>query len=239
MDDLTMQINLPTHVGIIMDGNRRWAKMHHLPVSVGHSNGAENFKKIALYAAKIGLKYLTVYAFSTENWNRAQTEVDALLGLFKKYLSSSFQELENHNTKINFLGDMSKFNQKLQELLRQTEQKTQHNTGMQLNIALNYGSHHEITQATQNIAKKVLDGKIKPEEITPETISQNLYTKNMPNVDLVIRTGNEQRLSNFLLWQAAYAEFYFTPVMWPEFNENEFNQAMVEYSRRTRKFGGK
>lgn len=239
MDDLTMQINLPTHVGIIMDGNRRWAKMHHLPVSVGHSNGAENFKKIALYAAKIGLKYLTVYAFSTENWNRAQTEVDALLGLFKKYLSSSFQELENHNTKINFLGDMSKFDQKLQELLRQTEQKTQHNTGMQLNIALNYGSHHEITQATQNIAKKVLDGKIKPEEITPETISQNLYTKNMPNVDLVIRTGNEQRLSNFMLWQAAYAEFYFTPVMWPEFNENEFNQAMVEYSRRTRKFGGK
>ena len=239
MDDLNAPKNLPTHVGIIMDGNRRWAKMHHLPVSVGHSNGAENFKKIALYAAKIGLKYLTVYAFSTENWSRAQAEVDALLGLFKKYLSSSFQELEKHNTKINFLGDISKFDQKLQELLRQTEQKTHHNTGMQLNIALNYGSHHEITQATQNIAKKVLDGKIKPEEITPETISQNLYTAGMPELDLVIRTGNEQRLSNFLLWQAAYAEFYFTPVMWPEFNENEFNQAMVEYSRRTRKFGGK
>lgn len=230
--------DLPLHVGIIMDGNRRWAKKHHLPTATGHAKGAETFKKLALYCNKIGLKYLTVYAFSTENWNRSKAEVSALMLLFRKYIDDVLNKFEKENIKIRFIGDTSKFSEDIQNGIKRVETRTKNYTGLNLNIAMNYGSRAEIVHASRKIAEKILNGDMSKDDITEETFTKNLYTHDIPDLDLIIRTAGEQRLSNFFLWQSAYAEFYFSDVLWPDFNESEFQKAINEYSKRTRKFGG-
>lgn len=229
---------LPRHVGIIMDGNRRWAKQRHLPVAVGHSKGADNFKNLAIYCNKIGLRNMTVYAFSTENWKRSESEISALMLLFKKYINDVLNKFEDENIKIKFIGDQSKFPDDIKKGIENVENNTAAKTGMRLNIAMNYGSRAEIVGATKEIAEKVAGGEISPGDVTEEFFSNRLYTKNVPDPDLIIRTAGEQRLSNFLLWQAAYSEFYFSDVLWPDFDEEEFDKAMEEYLKRTRKFGG-
>lgn len=229
---------LPGHVGIIMDGNRRWAKKHHLPVAVGHSKGAEAFKKFALYCNRIGLKYLTVYAFSTENWKRSEAEVSALMKLFKKYIDDVMEEFKKENIRIKFIGDSSKFSSEIQKGINDIESNTQNRSGLHLNIAMNYGSRAEMTNAVRLISEKAVNGVIDFKKITEDTVFRHLYTCDSPDLDLVIRTAGEQRLSNFLLWQAAYAEFYFSEVLWPDFDEKEFDKAINEYLKRIRKFGG-
>lgn len=229
---------LPLHVGIIMDGNRRWAKKNGLPVYLGHSRGAEVFKFLAIYCNKIGLKYLTVYAFSTENWKRSAAEVSALMILLKKYLNKVIKEFSNENMKMRFLGDISAFSPDIQKLIQKIEKDSENNTGLQLNIAINYGSKSEILRAAKNLAEKVRLKEIDINSIDDKIFSENLYTSGAPDVDLLIRTGGEKRISNFMLWQCAYAEFYFTDVLWPDFSEKNFNSAIEEYFSRTRRFGG-
>lgn len=222
--------NKLNHVGIIMDGNRRWAKKHLLSSFDGHKQGVENFKEIARYSNKIGIKNLTVYAFSTENWRRTQEEVNYLLNLFEKYLTGVLEEFDIENVKIRFIGDMSKFSQKIQDLILQIEQKSCQNTGMILNIAVNYGSREEICSAIKKISYQEFNN-----DITEKEISNNILS---PDLDLVIRTGGEKRLSNFMLWQSAYAELYFTDILWPDFTVHDLEDALKDYSKRTRKFGG-
>lgn len=222
--------NKLNHVGIIMDGNRRWAKKHLLSSFDGHKQGVENFKEIARYSNKIGIKNLTVYAFSTENWRRTQEEVNYLLNLFEKYLTGVLEEFDIENVKIRFIGDMSKFSQKIQDLILQIEQKSCQNTGMILNIAVNYGSREEICSAIKKISYQEFNNNI-----TEKEISNNILS---PDLDLVIRTGGEKRLSNFMLWQSAYAELYFTDILWPDFTVHDLEDALKDYSKRTRKFGG-
>lgn len=230
---------LPTHIGIIMDGNRRWAKKRFLPTLNGHYKGAETFRKIAVYCNKIGLKYLTVYAFSTENWKRSEKEVAYLMKLFEKYLQDTIEnKFGKENIKIKFLGNISNLPQNLKILILKLEEKTSKNNGLNLNIALNYGSHEEITNAAKIISEEIKENKISKEDITEEYFSSKLYSENQPDIDLLIRTAGEQRLSNFMLWQSAYAEFYFTNVLWPDFNEYELNKALKDYENRTRRFGG-
>ena len=222
--------NKLNHVGIIMDGNRRWAKKHLLSSFDGHKQGVENFKEIARYSNNIGIKNLTVYAFSTENWRRTQEEVNYLLNLFEKYLTGVLEEFDIENVKIRFIGDMSKFSQKIQDLILQIEQKSCQNTGMILNIAVNYGSREEICSAIKKISSQEFNNNI-----TEKEISNNILS---PDLDLVIRTGGEKRLSNFMLWQSAYAELYFTDILWPDFTVHDLEDALKDYSKRTRKFGG-
>ncbi len=229
---------LPRHVGIIMDGNRRWAKQHHLPVAVGHSKGADNFKNLAVYCNNIGLENMTVYAFSTENWKRSKSEISALMLLFKRYANYVLHKFKDENIKIKFIGDTSKFSEDIRKIIDDVETKTASKTGIRINIAVNYGSRAEILSAAKIISKKAIDGEINPEEITQEFFSSQLYTKSVPDPDLIIRSGGEKRLSNFLLWQAAYSEFYFSDVLWPDFDTKEFDKAIEEYLKRTRKFGG-
>ena len=238
MENENSRVKLPMHVGIIMDGNRRWAKNHGLPVSAGHSYGAKTFENIAKYANNLGLKYLTVYAFSTENWKRSKTEISALMFLFKKYLKKSVKEFSNENMKVNFLGNISLFSQDIQDLIKAIEFETKDRTGLRLNIAMNYGGRNEIVNAVKNIAEKILKNEISVDNIDENAIQKNLYTYNQPDVDLVIRTAGEKRLSNFMLWQSAYAEFYSTEVLWPDFSSDEFDKAIDEYCLRTRRFGG-
>ena len=230
---------LPLHVGIIMDGNRRWAKNRGLPVSSGHFRGAEVFKNLALYCNKIGLKNLTVYAFSTENWKRSSTEISALMFLFKKYLKSVMRDFKNENIRLRFIGDTSKFSNDIQKLIDTIETETKDRTGMRLNIAMNYGSRAEIINAVKNMQKDI-DSPINKDisDLTEEKFGSYLYTENQPDVDFLIRTGGEKRISNFLLWQSAYAELYFIDVLWPDFSEKIFNEAIQEYSNRNRRFGG-
>lgn len=238
MESKSSSAKLPLHVGIIMDGNRRWAKSHGLPASAGHSSGAKVFENIAKYANNLGLKHLTVYAFSTENWKRSKTEISALMFLFKKYLKKSMREFSNENMKVKFLGDISSFSKDIQDLIRTIEFETKDRTGLNLNIAMNYGSRNEITSAVKKIAEKILRNEISVEDINENTLQENLYTCDQPDIDFVIRTAGEKRLSNFMLWQSAYAEFYSTEVLWPDFSPEEFNKAIDEYFRRTRRFGG-
>ncbi len=230
--------DLPMHVGIIMDGNRRWARKHFLPASSGHSRGAETFKKLVLYCQKIGLRYLTVYAFSTENWKRSKDEINVLMILFKKYIDNVISEFKNENIKVKFIGDISKFSCKIQEGIKIIESETSHRTGMHLNIAMNYGSRSEISFAAKSIAERIASGDLDVKKIDENLFQNYLYTFDCPDLDLIIRTAGEQRLSNFMLWQAAYAEFYFSDVLWPDFSTEEFDKAISEYFTRIRKFGG-
>jgi len=231
--------NLPTHIAIIMDGNRRWARERGLEAKQGHKEGAKTLEKIVRYAKKIGIKYITVYAFSTENWKRAEDEVGALMLLLQNYLEDYSKRADTENTKINVLGDITRLSSGLQKSINNCMERTKNNTGITFNIALNYGGRDEILKAVQEISKEVKEGKIKEENITEELISDHLYTKGQPDPDLLIRTSGELRTSNFLPWQIVYSEFVFVEKNWPDFEEEDLDLAIEEYQRRTRKFGGK
>jgi len=231
--------NFPQHISIIMDGNRRWARERKLPVKLGHKSGADNLEKITKYANKIGVKYLTVYAFSTENWNRSEEEVNALMVLLKTYIDDFSKRADLENIKINVIGDLERLSEDLQKSIENCTKRTINNTGLVLNIAFNYGGRAEIIKATKEIAEEVKNGKISIEEITEEIIDNHLYTAGMPEPDLMIRTSGEIRTSGFLLWQMSYTEFVFVEKYWPEFSEKDLDLAIEEYRRRNRKFGGK
>lgn len=237
--DLTLDnIILPEHIGIIMDGNGRWAKKRNLPRSAGHTAGAKNFRTITRYCSKIGIKYLTVYAFSTENWKRPVEEVNALMSLFKSYLEEAIRDFKDEDIVVKFIGDKSAFSKELQELIDENERMSAHRTGMVLNIAMNYGSRDEIVRAVKNISQQVKSGELDVENITVDTISNNLYTAGQPDPDLVIRPSGEYRISNFLLWQSAYTEYVIMDVLWPDFTTEMLNSALIEYAKRNRRFGG-
>jgi undecaprenyl diphosphate synthase len=232
---------LPEHLGIIMDGNGRWAEKRGLERSAGHKEGARVFKKTADYCQKIGIKYLTVYAFSTENWKRPQKEVHALMELFDEYLDwaiSQEKENEEKGVRISFFGDETKLPEELQGLIEYVQNHTKDKNKFFLNIAVNYGGRAEITRAAKILAEKVKNGEIKPEDITEKMISDNLYTADMPDPDLIIRPSGEERLSNFMTWQSAYSEFWFSDVLWPDFTEETLNEALFDFEKRHRRFGG-
>lgn len=229
---------LPQHIAIIMDGNGRWAKKRHLNRSAGHIAGASNVEKIAKYANKLGIKYLTVYAFSTENWKRPEEEISNLMNIFRKYLKKYIKAINEDNIKLRFIGDISSLSPDIQKMIEELTILCENASGMVVNIAINYGSRSEITRATREIAKAVLDKKLNPSDINDSTIENFLYTAQQPDVDLVIRTSNEFRTSNFLLWQSAYAEYYITDVLWPDFNSKCLDEALIAYSHRNRRFGG-
>ena len=221
------------HVAVIMDGNRRWAKEKHLPSAMGHQKGVDSLRSTMRLCDEFGIKYLTVYAFSTENWNRKKEEVEFLMGLLAKTLLNELDDMHKENVKIKFLGDISQLNKNLIEIVRHSETKTAHNTGVNLNIAFNYGARGEIVHAVKSIIKEGLTC----DNITEETISKHLYTKDIPDPDLLIRTGGEKRISNYLLWQLAYSEIYVTNAFWPEFDRKEFSKAIIEFEKRNRRFG--
>lgn len=237
IEDIINMQALPEHVAIIMDGNRRWAKKNNLNTPQGHKEGAENLKRIAKFANKIGIKHLTVYAFLTENWKRSQEEVGAIMKLLKFYLLDFFN-WSDENIKINVLGRIAELPKDLKDQIHKIEEKTKNNTGLVLNICFNYGGRDEIVTATKNIAQKVLDGELKIEDINEKLFSNYLYTANQPDPDLLIRTSGEERISNFLPWQISYSEFVFTDKFWPEYNEQEFLNSIQIYQKRTRRFGG-
>ena len=232
------QLSPPRHIAIIMDGNGRWAKKRGLPRSAGHAAGAATFRNITRYAASIGVKYLTVYAFSTENWSRPAEEVSALMKLFHQYLEEALRDFLDENIKIRFLGDTSAFSPDLQALIRRVEEICEPKTGMVLNLAMNYGGRAEITRAMRLLAQRVERGELKPEEITEEMISSELYTAGQPDPDLIIRPSGEERLSNFLLWQSAYTEFEYLDILWPDFKPKHLDEAIEKFSGRNRRFGG-
>ncbi len=229
---------VPQNLGIIMDGNGRWAKKRGLPRQAGHVTGAQVFRKITKYCEKCGVKYLTVYAFSTENWKRPREEVDAIMNLLRQYLKESLADFQQENIRTRFIGDRSALAEDILELMQEAEQTTAHKTGMTLNIALNYGGQQELTAAAQTLARRVQSGEITPEDINEEMLGAALYTEDQPPVDLILRPSGEYRLSNFLIWQSAYAEFVFMDVLWPDFTEADLERAFEEYARRNRRFGG-
>ncbi len=228
---------MPRHIAIIMDGNRRWAKAQGKSASYGHKEGAKTLEKIVRYANKIGLEYITVYAFSTENWKRAEEEVKALMMLLQSYLDDYSKRADTENIRVKVLGDISALTPGMQKSINKCMERTKDNTGVTFNIALNYGGRDEIIKAIKQIAKEVKDGKIDVEDITEEMVSNNLYTKDEPDPDLMIRTSGELRLSNFLPWQLVYSEFLFIDKNWPDFTEEDLDKAIEEYQKRTRKFG--
>lgn len=230
--------NLPKHIGVIMDGNGRWAKKRGLPRSAGHSAGAESLKKIITEANNIGIKYITVYAFSTENWKRPQAEVDYLMNLLLDYLKDAENSLAGENVVIRAIGSRKELSQEIQEQIIKTEEFTSKNTGIVMNIALNYGAREEIVNAAKSICEAVKNGSKNLEDIDDEMFSGYLYTKNQPDVDLLIRTSGEQRLSNFMLWQISYAEMWFTDKLWPDFKPKDLRQAICDFQNRGRRFGG-
>ena len=230
--------NFPEHIAIIMDGNRRWAKKRNLPIKLGHREGAKTLEKIVRHAKKIGIKYLTVYAFSTENWKRSKDEVDALMELLQRYLDDFAKKADTENIKVVVLGDSEPFNESLIKSIDEAMERTKDNTGIIFNICLNYGGRDELVKATKKIASKIKNGEIGIDDITEETISENLYTKNIPDPDLMIRTSGEIRTSGFLIWQLAYTEFIFLEKYWPDFDEDDLENCIEIYQKRNRKFGG-
>ena len=229
--------HMPKHIAIIMDGNRRWAKARGKQAGFGHKEGAKTLEKVVRHANKIGLEHITVYAFSTENWKRAEEEVNALMLLLQNYLDEYSKRANTENIKIKVLGDISALSQGMQKSVINCIERTKNNTGITFNIALNYGGRAEIIKAVKDIAEQVKLDKIKIENINEELISNNLYTAEQPDPDLIIRTSGEMRLSNFLPWQSVYSEFLFVEKNWPDFTEEDLEQAIVEYQKRTRKFG--
>ncbi len=230
--------SLPTHVGIIMDGNGRWAQKRGLPRKMGHRAGASAFKEIARYANKIGLKYLTAYVFSTENWKRPKEEVDSILSLLRSYLDE-MDGYTKENIRVRFIGDRTPFDEDIREKMARAEEKSKNATGLTLVLAINYGGRAEITAASKRIAQDVLAGVLSPDEIDQSVFSRYLYTDGIPDVDLIIRPSGEYRLSNFLIWQSAYAEYVFMAgVLWPDFKPSTLDEALAEYQHRSRRFGG-
>lgn len=230
--------HLPEHIAIIMDGNGRWAKRRGLPRTAGHAAGAENFRTIATYCKEIGLNYLTVYAFSSENWKRPEEEVGAIMGLLKKYLLEAIGRMERDRVKMEFFGDLSPLAPELRELCERTREISRHYEGCQVNICLNYGGRDDLVRAAKAFAQDCIDGKADPNHLTQEQFGGYLYSRGVPDPDLIIRTSGELRLSNFLLWQAAYSEFYITDVLWPDFSKEELHRAIASYQSRDRRFGG-
>ena len=229
---------IPTHVAIIMDGNGRWAKKRNMPRVKGHYEGMQTVKKITKYASKLGIQYLTLYAFSTENWARPKEEVSYLMDLPEKMFTSFMPELMENNVKVEVIGVVEKLPESTRKAVEDAIEQTKNNTGLKLVFALNYGSKDEIVTAVKRIAQGAANNEYKVEEIDEQLISDNLFTKSTPDPDLLIRTSGEQRISNFLLWQIAYSEFIFTKVAWPDFVEEEFYKALLEYQSRDRRFGG-
>ncbi len=230
--------NIPAHIGIIMDGNGRWARRHGLDRRAGHAAGAETLRVIAEFCEKIGVKALTVYAFSTENWNRPPAEVDALMELLYNYLADAEKTLAGKNSIIRIIGDRTRLSKKMQKRMAEVEEMTGKNTGMYLNLAVNYGGRDEIVRATKILATKALRGEVAVEEITAEKLSDCMYTYFLPDPDLIIRPSGEMRLSNFLLWQSAYSEFWYSGVCWPDFTDKHLLLAISDYQKRNRRYGG-
>ncbi len=228
---------VPNHIAIILDGNRRWAKMRGLPTLQGHTEGADNLERIARYCSKIGVKYLTVYAFSTENWKRTEEEVGYLMNLMADYINSFEVRFKDSNAIIRLVGDIDRLPKKLQDSIIKIEEKTKNNTGLTLNLCINYGGREEIANATKVIASKVSSGELKLTDINEGMFSTYLRTGDTPDPDLFIRAGGEKRLSGFLLWQSSYSELYFSDVLWPDFNEIELDKAINEFNNRKRNFG--
>lgn len=234
--DYVKETNLQ-HIAIIMDGNRRWAKQKGLPSAFGHKKGVDALKTVMRACDDFGIKYLTVYAFSTENWNRKPEEVDFLMDLLGKTLENELQEMHENGVVINFIGDLTKLSQKLQKILSNAVEVTKNNSGVRLQIAFNYGARDEMVHAVKNIAGMLKTGEITENDIDADLISKSLYTKNIPDPDLLIRTGGEMRVSNYLLWQIAYAEFFVTKTLWPDFGKAALAQAVEEFHSRQRRYG--
>ena len=227
----------PAHVGVIMDGNGRWAKKRGLPRKFGHREGAKNFRSITKHAKAVGIDYITFYAFSTENWKRPKDEVDAIMDLFEKYLDE-VEDFIEENIRIRFIGDRSQLKPSLQAKMRHTEETSKDFDAMTLVLAINYGGRDEICHSVKTLAEQVKRGELDPQDITEDMIERNLYTEEIPPLDLVIRPSGEQRLSNFMIWQAAYAEFYYTNILWPDFKNSDFDRAILDFCERNRRFGG-
>ena len=230
----------PRHIAIIMDGNGRWATKRGLPRTAGHKAGAETFRRIATYCKDIGVKYLTVYAFSTENWKRSETEVSAIMALLKKYLLEAVDTMERDHIRLHFFGDMAPIDPELRALARETDEITEHlsRDDFQANVCLNYGGRDEILHAARRFAQDCTRGEAVPEDLTEEDFSSYLYSAGIPDPELIIRTSGEERLSGFLLWQCAYSEFYFCDTLWPDFDSRALDQAIIAYQSRDRRFGG-
>ncbi len=229
---------VPTHIAIIMDGNGRWAKSRFLPRTAGHKAGVEAIREVIKESSRLGIKHITLYAFSTENWKRPKIEIEALMTLLSTYLKNEIRELHKNNVKVTTIGDISKLPLVCRQELDRAYELTKYNTGVNLNLALNYGGRNDIKDAIKNIASDIKNDKIDVEDITEEIIMNYLSTKSIPDPDLIIRTSGEQRLSNFLLWEAAYSEFYFTDIPWPDFDKYELQKAIHIYQNRDRRFGG-
>ena len=231
---------MPCHIAVTMDGNGRWAKKRGLPRSAGHAAGAETFRTIATYCKDIGVRYFTVYAFSTENWKRPQEEVNALMDLFRKYLREAAETMAERGVAVRILGDLTPLPEDIKVLIQETSDiaDTLGENAATASLCINYGGRDEIKNAVRRIAEQVQAGELAPEEITEDTVSAALYTSHMPDPDLIIRPSGEIRLSNFLLWQSAYAEYYFTPVLWPDFTTKDMDAAIADFNQRSRRFGG-
>lgn len=230
--------HLPRHIAIIMDGNGRWAKKRGMPRTAGHAAGAENFRTIATYCNDIGLEYLTVYAFSTENWNRPSQEVGTIMSLLEKYLLEAIQKMEKDRVKLHFFGDLSTLSPKLQELCEHTDEISKRINGLQVNVCLNYGGRDELVRAARRFGEDCKQGIRSPADLDETLFSSYLFSSGLPDPDLIIRPSGEFRISNFLLWQSAYAELYFTDVLWPDFDRQELNRAIADFQHRSRRFGG-
>ena len=229
---------MPVHIAFIMDGNGRWAKKRGMPRTFGHTEGARNFRRIMRYCKDIGVKCISFYAFSTENWSRPKNEVDALMTLLRNYMKTCLKTAAKNDMKIRVIGDIEPLDENIKSRIKELEEATVNNGGLNFTIALNYGSRDEITRAVKKIAEDCREGKINPDSITEKTVNEYLDTHDIPDPDLMIRTSGEQRLSNYLLWQLAYSEFYFTDVPWPAFTKEELIKAIEEYNHRHRRFGG-
>jgi undecaprenyl diphosphate synthase len=233
-----LERTVPTHIAIVMDGNGRWAKKRGLPRKAGHSTGAKTFRTITIYCNKIGVRYLTVYAFSTENWSRPADEVQAIMKLLRENLKEAISKFKNENIKTKFIGDTSMLDSDIRKLIRETEEGSKNATGLTLNIAINYGGRAEIVRAAKLIAEDVQSGVISVNNINEKEFTKRLYTAGQPSPDLIIRPSGEQRISNFLLWQSAYSEFWFSNILWPDFKPKDLEKAIYDYNLRNRRFGG-
>lgn len=231
-------MNIPNHVAIILDGNGRWAKKRMMPRQYGHAKGAQVVEQICEDAWNMGIQYLTVYAFSTENWNRPDSEVKILMDIFSKYMVDKLQKVGQKNMKIRFIGERSRLDKAMIEKIENLEESTKDNTGLNFTVALNYGSRDEMVRAMRKMAAEIKEGKLEPEDITEEKYNTYLDTAELPDPDLLIRTSGELRLSNYLLWQLAYTELYVTDCLWPDFDEKELEKAIIQYNKRDRRFGG-
>ena len=226
------------HIGIIMDGNGRWAQKRGLPRMAGHSAGVKNFQDIARHCNKAGIKYLTVYAFSTENWKRPKEEIDNLMNILRDYLKDALENFHDENIRTRFIGDLSVLPQDIQELIVRAEEGSKDDTGLNLNISLNYGGRDEITRAARRLAQQVQNGEMALEDITEQAVSGQLYTAGMPDPDMIIRPSGEYRLSNFMIWQSAYSEFWYSDILWPDFTPERLEKALDDFAARNRRFGG-